>query len=145
LDLLQALKTFRIIKQQKVAIRAFCDAIVRVLPRELRDMIYGYLLPDNEVIISGDDLGEDENGGILVGQFKYQSTTSYKNDLLRPSDRCHPLPYRPSSEILGPKFAYELSEYFHRHTRFTFANTPLPIISKCMEHVPFDHPIKNWA
>lgn len=99
------------------------------LPRELRDMVYAYVVPNTKVSVY-------ETTSI---KFRPWHTLPKGSEAIEYS-----LPYQPDEVALGEVTAKELSEYFHRYTQFRFNGARHSnIIGKCFKSHAFTYPIKK--
>jgi len=151
-DLLEALKFLESIEQRKAVLRSFCLELVRKLPRELRDMVYGYLMPSPSVTIYGDDQCQYQDGKPVAGAVCFYANSphpdianGYPYDPSKLYLPAYTLPYCPDAEALGTEMSNELSVYFHRHTQFHFADNDSRVFEKCLKEGLFTQPIKKLA
>jgi hypothetical protein len=92
----------------------FCEEICRVLPREIRDTIYGFIHGNNDIPISPQrrpwDHFERQN------YFECNSEAQWRNGGAQSSTEDHLW----MIEYIGKRMLPELIEYYYRSTRFHF-------------------------
>jgi hypothetical protein len=136
------------IEQRKAASREFCDKIILMLPRELRDMVYAYLVPDTSVdvyrLVDEDRLSEvtADNKRPPYGPCKFYLHHNPRKGVTVAKE--YTLPYQPDEEAFGEALAKELCQYFHHHTHFYFdISNGHGTIAACMESDVLTYPIRK--
>jgi len=149
-DLLEAVKLLESIEIRKTVLRSFCLELVRKLPRELRDMVYGYLMPSPSVTIYGDYQCQYQDEKPVAGAICFHTNSprpdlanAYSYDPSKLDLPAYTLPYGPDTEALGTDVANELSVYFQRHTQFHFAGINSRVLEVCLKEGLFTRSIKK--
>jgi hypothetical protein len=99
----------------KVDCRKLCDAMYCILPREIRDTIYGYIHPGSDINVFGHQPDFDWSNTFKRSYFNFNSEAEWRLD--RESHDEHHL---WKEEYLGHNVLTELLQHYYRNTQFRF-------------------------
>jgi hypothetical protein len=106
-----------LIEYAKIDCRKLCNTIYRTLPREIRDMIYGYIHPGSTMKVFSHSKDGEWGNDIKPSYFRFDSEAGWRLDCLS-----HPRDHLWTADSLGDDIFPELLEQYFRATHFEFGD-----------------------
>jgi hypothetical protein len=106
-----------LIEYAKIDCRKLCNTVYRTLPREIRDMIYGYIHPGSTMKVFSHNKHGGWGNNVKPSYFRFDSEAGWRLDCLS-----HPRDHLWSADSLGDDMFPELVEQYYRATHFEFGD-----------------------